>query len=63
MSKLITVDIDAAGAVTIETSGYRGPECEQATRELERALGRASDNVRKPEYHSAMPKTVQRQGR
>jgi hypothetical protein len=31
--------------------GFKGPDCEQATKFLEEALGVVSKKVKKPEYH------------
>lgn len=42
-----------SGESTVETSGYSGGECEQATAALERALGKTTTNTRTREYHSA----------
>jgi len=47
----INVDIDAQGGVKIDAVGFSGPDCEQATRFLEEALGQVTDKHRKPEYH------------
>jgi len=48
----ITVTVDADGTATVETRGFAGAECEQATRELETALyGRPGKGQRTPEYY------------
>lgn len=39
MSKFITITISPAGEVKVEAEGFVGPECERATRPIERALG------------------------
>ena len=49
--KQINVDIAPDGGVEIDAVGFSGPDCEQATRFLEEALGRVTQRDRKPEYH------------
>ncbi len=49
--KQITVDIAPDGGVKIEAAGFTGPDCEQATKFLEDALGTVEQKHRKPEYH------------
>ena len=46
----ITVAPD--GTLKIDALGFKGPDCEQATRFLEEALGQVSDRQHKPEYIS-----------
>jgi hypothetical protein len=48
--KQINVDIAPDGSVEIDAVGFSGPDCEQATRFLEEALGTAVSKTRKPEY-------------
>jgi len=47
----INVDIAPDGAVSIDAVGFSGPDCEQATKFLEDALGVVEQKQRKPEYH------------
>lgn len=47
----IEVIIDQDGTVSIEAIGYDGPDCEEATDHIERALGRIQARQRKPEYY------------
>lgn len=35
----ITITVDPKGGVTVETKGFAGQACREATRALERALG------------------------
>jgi hypothetical protein len=37
--KLIEVIVDTKGGLSLETKGFAGPNCREATQELERALG------------------------
>lgn len=48
--KTITVTIDAEGGMKIATKGFKGADCEKATKELEKALGVAGDRKKTPEY-------------
>lgn len=50
MKKRIEIDIGPDGDVSIDAAGFSGPDCEQATRFLEKALGEAEYRRRKPEY-------------
>lgn len=47
----INVDIAPDGGVKIDAAGFSGPDCEQATRFLEDALGTTMQKRKKPEYH------------
>jgi hypothetical protein len=51
MKPSITVEVSPTGDIAIEGHGFKGPECEQATRFLEQALGIVRTNARKPEYN------------
>lgn len=62
MSKEIIVTFDG-DAVTIETKGYAGAECEAATADVERALGVRTANVRTPEFHRAASTTARAEAR
>jgi Protein of unknown function (DUF2997) len=45
--------ISAEGEVKIEVHDAQGAECEQATEELEKALGKVTKRTRKREYYQA----------
>jgi hypothetical protein len=49
--KQIDVIIDSDGNVEVQTSGFSGPECQKATADLERALGKVTDDRVTSEYH------------
>jgi hypothetical protein len=51
MNRTIEIIISPAGEIQIDAVGFKGPDCEQATRFLEEALGVVGQNVKKPEYH------------
>jgi hypothetical protein len=48
----INVTISPAGKVTIDTEGFEGASCEEATKSIELVLtgGRVADTEHKPEY-------------
>lgn len=49
--KTIQVTVAPDGSIKIEGVGFKGAECEKATKFLEDALGVTADRKRKPEYH------------
>ncbi len=53
MKPSITVEVSPTGEVQIEGDGFKGPECEQATRFLEQALGIVRTKAKKPEYNQS----------
>ncbi len=53
MNGSIQVIIAADGALSIDAVGFKGADCDQATKFLEQALGVAAVKRRKPEYHQA----------
>ncbi len=48
--KRIQIDIGPDGSVAIDAAGFSGPDCEQATRFLEEALGEVRERKLKPEH-------------
>lgn len=52
MSKLIQVIVNPQGETKIETSGFTGSSCQDATRELERALGATQEETLTGEYYA-----------
>ena len=51
MPRIIEVTVSPKGEVTIETKGYAGAECLQASKFLEQALGVAASERRTAEYY------------
>jgi hypothetical protein len=49
--KEVIIDIGPDGELCLETTGYSGPDCERATRELEAALGKVEQTTRTPEFY------------
>ena len=60
MKPTIEIIVSPMGEFTIEGIGFKGPECEQATKFLEQALGVVNAKVRKPEFHQRT-RTTQKQ--
>jgi hypothetical protein len=50
MEKEIITRIKPTGEVEIETKGYRGRSCLEATKDLETALGKVGERELKPEF-------------
>ncbi len=51
MNRSIEIIIAPDGGLTIDAVGFKGADCDQATKLLEQALGVAKAKRRKPEYH------------
>ena len=52
MSKrTIEVTVSPRGEILIDAVGFKGADCEKATRFLEEALGVVGTKQKKPEYH------------
>ena len=63
MKRSIEIVISPDGAITIDAVGFKGADCDQATRFLEQALGVTAAKRRKPEYHqSTRPRNQQKLG-
>ncbi len=56
----IEVIVSLTGDISIDAVGFKGADCERATRFLEQALGVTKTRVKKPEYHQSR-QTHQRQ--
>lgn len=51
MNRSIEILIAKDGTLTIDAVGFKGADCDQATKFLEVALGLTAEKQRKPEYH------------
>lgn len=51
MSKIIEVIVSPKGETKVETKGFSGTECKEASRFLESALGKPSDEKLTSEFH------------
>lgn len=49
--KQVIVEIDAEGGIKIDAVGFKGADCEKATKFLEDALGTKGKTQKKPEFH------------
>ena len=59
MKQTIEVLIAPDGAIQIDAVGFKGADCEHATKFLEEALGCVQQKQRKPEYHQRTKATNQ----
>lgn len=53
MTKTIQIVVDPKGGTKIETSGFTGSSCQDATRALEQALGAKTDEQLTGEFYAA----------
>ena len=53
MSRIIEIVVDPAGNSRVETKGFEGPSCREASRFVEAALGRVTGEHLKAEFHQA----------
>ena len=51
MSRTIEIIVAPNGQARVETKGFVGSECHQASQFIERALGQQTDELLKPEFH------------
>ena len=59
----IDVIVNTDGSLVVDAIGFKGPDCEKATRFLEEALGRIASKQRKPAYNERnQTKSQQRVG-
>jgi len=59
MKPTIEVVVSPQGDIVIEAVGFKGADCEAATKFLEEALGVLKARDRKPEYHQASTRAAQ----
>jgi hypothetical protein len=59
MKRTIEIIIGTTGELQIDVVGFKGPDCEKATRFLEEALGVIGRKVKKPEYHQSITTSSQ----
>jgi hypothetical protein len=63
MNKTVEVIVSSSGDIQIDAVGFKGGDCEKATRYLEEALGVVKGKIKKPEFHqNRHSKTQQRIG-
>ena len=56
----ITIRVSPTGETVIETAGYKGKSCQDATRQLEAALGKVEAETKKPEFFQAAAASAER---
>ena len=59
MKPTIEVVVSPQGDIVIEAVGFKGADCEAATKFLEEALGVLTAKTRKPEYHQTSTRNAQ----
>jgi hypothetical protein len=55
MKKIIRVIVGPRGETRVETKGFSGGECREASRFIEQALGQRVDEQLTPEFHREQP--------
>ena len=55
MARVIEVVVSSKGETTVQTKGYAGADCLQASKFLEQALGVSSTDRRTGEYYLSTP--------
>ena len=50
-NRTIEIIVSSTGDISIDAVGFKGPDCESATRFLEEALGVVNHRVKKLEFH------------
>jgi hypothetical protein len=53
-NRTIEIVIGPSGEIQIDAVGFKGPDCEMATKFLEEALGVVGQKFKKPEYHQSI---------
>ncbi|MBI2823136.1 MAG: DUF2997 domain-containing protein [Planctomycetia bacterium] len=53
MTRIIEITISPTGQTTVQTKGFVGPSCRQASRFIEEALGQRAGETLTAEFHQA----------
>jgi hypothetical protein len=53
--KIIEITVDSKGQTTVETRGFTGGECREASKFIEHALGQRTGEQLTAEFHQAQP--------
>ena len=51
--KIIEVIVSPTGETTVQTRGYAGGDCLQASKFIEQALGKVATDVKTPEFYQS----------
>ena len=54
MNKTIEIVVAPNGQIRVETKGFVGGECREASQFIERALGQQTEEVLKAEFHQTV---------
>ena len=60
-SKTIEIIVSPTGRTRVETRGFAGSECRQASQFIEQALGQRSSEQLTAEFHSSVSNTTDEQ--
>ena len=52
--KLIEITVDGKGQTRVETRGFTGGECREASKFIEQALGKRTDEKLTAEFHQGL---------
>ncbi len=55
MARIIEITVSPTGETTVQTKGYAGADCLQASRFLEQALGTAVSDQKTTEFYAEVP--------
>ena len=55
MTKIIEVTVSPQGETTVQTKGFTGSDCLQASKFLEQSLGISTADQKTGEFHSTTP--------
>jgi hypothetical protein len=55
MARVLEVTVSPTGETTVQTRGYAGADCLQASKWLEQALGVVGTDHKMAEYYQSMP--------
>lgn len=55
MNQTIEITVDAKGEVTVQTKGFTGSSCREASQFIEQALGRRTSEQLTAEFHQVLP--------
>ena len=55
MPRIIEIRVSPRGETTLQTKGYAGSDCQQASKFLEQALGITNTDQRTGEYFASIP--------
>ena len=60
MTKIIEITVAPNGSSTVETKGFTGPDCQNASRFIEEVLGQKLSARLKPEFYTSHTQTTVR---